>query len=484
MNRKIFLVFSILWLVFSLLAPSLSAKAEGNGQPDLQAIDTFLQEQVRTNRIPGLAVTIVKGDKVIFAKGYGETSPGKPVTPQTQFYIGSVTKSFTALAALQLVEQGKLNLDASVQQYLPWFQVTDPQAASQITVRHLLNHTSGLNEKGDPNAAAYTDSLESQARLLKNVRPAAPAGSRYEYCNQNYRLVGLLIETISGQSYGDYLRDHIFIPLGMTHSVTNPADAPDLAQGYSRFFGFALPRSQRYIPGALPSGYLITTAEDMGQYLRAQINNQQADGTPMLQSETLSAMRTPPIGVNSDYGMGWMVMENDNTLVHGGALENFQSFVAFGLKERVGFVMLVNQNSMENMLFENNAIRDGLLALLNGETPQKTSYAWISWLLIGLFIADLLNHLRLYWMLPRWLEKTAKQPRPWLWLKVLLGIIFPATVVFGVPSLVHALEGGAPNWVEPFNLMPDLTVWLLLGMALNLVRSVLHAFALLRNPIH
>ena len=483
MKRKIFLVFSILWLVLSLLAPSLSAKAEGNGQPDLQAIDTFLQEQVRTNRIPGLAVAIVKGDQVIFAKGYGQVAPGQPVTPQTQFYIGSVTKSFTALAALQLVEQGKLNLDAPVQQYLPWFQVADPQAASQITVRHLLNHTSGLNEKGDPNAAAYTDSLESQARLLKNVRPAAPAGSRYEYYNQNYRLVGLLIETVSGQSYGDYLRDHVFIPLGMSHSVANPADAPDLAQGYSRFFGFALPRSQRYIPGALPSGYLITTAEDMGQYLRAQINNQQADGTPMLQPGTLSTMRTPPIGINSDYGMGWMVLENGNTLVHGGALENFQSFVAFGLKEKVGFVMLVNQNSMENMLFESNTIRDGLLAFLNGEMPQKTSYAWIGWLLLGLFIADLFNHLRLYWMLPRWLEKTAKQPRSWLWLKVLVGILFPAAVIFGLPPLVHALEGGVPNWVEPFNLMPDLTIWLLLGMGLSLVRSILHTFALLRNPV-
>jgi CubicO group peptidase (beta-lactamase class C family) len=394
-----------------------------------------------------------------------------------------VTKSFTALAALKLVEQGKLELDAPVQKYLPWFQVADSQVSAQITVRNLLNHTSGLSEKGDPNSAAYTSSLEEQARLLKNVRPTASVGSKFEYYNQNYRLVGLLIETVSGQTYGDYLRDNVFAPLGMTHSVTNPADAPDLAQGYSRFFGFALPRSQRFIPGALPSGYLITTADDMACYLLAQLNNRQANGAPLLNPETLATMRTPPTGISGDYGMGWMVMENGNTLVHGGALENFQSFVALGLKEKIGFVVLYNQNSMENMLFENNTIRDGLLALLNDKTPEPTSYGWIGWLLLALTTADLLNHLRLYRMLPHWTQKTARQLRPWLWLKVLIGILFPLAVIFGLPALVNALEGGSPSWVEPFKLMPDLTVWLLTGMGLNLLRSLLHALALIRHPI-
>lgn len=480
-NHKFFALITILWLIFNLFFPTLFVQAEGPVTPDLQAVDAFLTTQLKANRIPGMAVAIVKDDKVVFLKGYGETGSGNPVTPQTQFYIGSVTKSFTALAAMQLVEQGKLDLDTPVQKYLPWFEVADPNASSSITVRNLLNHTSGLSESGDRNASAYTANLEEQARLLHDVRLTAPVGSQFQYYNQNYRLVGLLIEKLSGQTYGNYLRSNIFTPLGMKNSTTNPKEAANLAQGYSRFFGFPLPQSQKYNPGAQPSGYLITTAEDMALYLKAQLNNSRADGKPLLQPASLVQMRTPPGGIGSEYGMGWLVAENGNTLAHGGALEYFQSFVAMGLKENIGIVILSNQNSMENMLFENNAIRDGLLALLNGETPSQISYGWIGWLLLLLATADLLNHLRLFRMTPGWIQKTGKQPRRWVWVKVVVGILFPLAVIFGLPLLVNALQGSLPNWSEPLGLMPDLTIWLLVGMGLNLVRSLFHGVALVRQ---
>ncbi len=99
---------------------------------------------------------------------------------------------------------------------------------------------------------------------------------------------------------------------------------------------------------------------------------------------------------------------------------------------------------------------------------------------LTVFVSAMLNHLRFYWMLPYWAQKTAKQPRSWLWLKVQLGILFPMTVIIDLPSLVKVLEGGSPSWAEPFGLMPDLTVWLLMGMGLNLVRSLIHAAALAR----
>jgi CubicO group peptidase (beta-lactamase class C family) len=480
-SRKFITVILGLGLLSGLLAPSFSGHAGGNNRLDVQAIDAFLQKQVKANRIPGLAVAIVQDDQVIFIKGYGESSPGKPVTSQTQFYIGSVTKSFTALAVMQLVEQGKLELDAPVQKYLPWFRVSDPEAAAKITVRHLLNHTSGLSEAGDPDASVYTSSLEEQARLMKDVRLTAPVGSRFQYYNQNYRILGLLIELASGQSYADYMRSNIFEPLGMTRTTADPTEARDLAQGYSRAFGFPLPQSQRFVPGALPSGYLISSAEDMARYLLAQLDNRKANGEQMLAPESLATMRTPPAGIGSEYGMGWMVLEDGNTLAHGGALDYFQCFVMLGLKEKNGLVILYNQNSMENMLLENNAIRNGLLDMLNGETPQQTSFGWVGWLLLSLVMADLLNHLRLFWMVPHWTRKTAAQNRTWLWAKVLAGILIPLAIIFGLPLLVHAMKGGAPGWDEPLGLMPDLIIWLLSGLCLNLVRSLVHALALLRS---
>jgi CubicO group peptidase (beta-lactamase class C family) len=480
-QRKLFPLFFVPVLFVSLLLPSFSGSAKTDHALNLEAVDSFLQEQVKANRIPGVAVAIVQGNQIIFSKGYGEASAGKPVTPQTQFYLGSVSKGFTAQAVMQLVEQGKLELDAPVQRYLPWFQVADPDASSKITLRHLLNHTSGLSEAGDPNSGAYTSSLEEQARLLAEVKLTSPLGSQFVYYNQNYRVLGLLIEQVSGESYGDYIHNHVFEPLGMLDSVADPIDAPNLARGHSRLFGFALPRSQRFIPGALPSGYLISTAGDMARYLIAQLNNRQSNGDPMLDPESLALMRTPPTGINSEYGMGWMVLENGNTLAHGGAIEYFQSFVVLGLKEKTGLVILYNQNGMENMLFENNLIRNGLLSILNGETPQRTSYGWIGWLLLVLALLDLANHLRLFSRLPRWAEITSKKNRFWVWSRVLISILIPLVVMFGLPWLVHAIEGGAPNWDEPMKLMPDLTTWLLLGLSLNFIRNLLCVPALLRS---
>src|SRR5260370_33675392 len=109
-------------------------------------VDAYITAQMRSMRIPGLALGIVKGDQIVYLRGFGVDYPsGHPVTPQTPFIIGSRTKSFTALAIMQLVEQGKVELDAPVQRFIPWFRLADSDASAQITLRHLLNHTSGIS---------------------------------------------------------------------------------------------------------------------------------------------------------------------------------------------------------------------------------------------------------------------------------------------------------------------------------------------------
>src|SRR5215212_2650030 len=126
-----------------LTAPA--AAAPRSDAPDFAAIDAYVQAKMQAARVPGLALGIVQGDQIVHLKGFGTTDPsGRPVTPQTPFIIGSTTKSMTAVAIMQLVEAGKLELDAPIQRYLPWFHVADPDASARITIRHLLNHTSGL----------------------------------------------------------------------------------------------------------------------------------------------------------------------------------------------------------------------------------------------------------------------------------------------------------------------------------------------------
>ena len=173
--------------------------------------------------IPGASLAIVEEDVIVYQRGFGHAHPGGATpTPQTPFFIGSLTKSITALAVMQLVEAGKVELDAPVQRYLPWFRVADPQASAQITVRHLLKQTSGLPVlPGMINLANFdgsTDAAERQVRALSKLKITRPVGSKWEYSNLNYNVLGLIIEAASVEAYEDYIQTHVFTPLGMHHS--------------------------------------------------------------------------------------------------------------------------------------------------------------------------------------------------------------------------------------------------------------------------
>jgi len=185
----------------------------------LSRIEQYVTTTHRNLRIPGLAMAIVQNGTIIYQCGLGEAAPSHAVTPQTPFILGSLSKSFTALAIMQLVEAGKLNLDERVQHYIPWFhfhglpstrfQLRDDAASSLITVRHLLNHTSGVSR--------YTGrillsgrggkTIEQSVRELSKVKLVRRAGSHFEYSNINYLVAGLLIEIASGMSYEDYIHE-------------------------------------------------------------------------------------------------------------------------------------------------------------------------------------------------------------------------------------------------------------------------------------
>ncbi|HEY1016316.1 MAG TPA: serine hydrolase domain-containing protein, partial [Herpetosiphonaceae bacterium] len=168
------LTLALGWLLaFGPAARLASARA------DLAAIDAYLARQMEELRMPGLALGIVRGDEIIALKGYGVAGPdGTPVTPQTAFSIGSLTKSFTALAIMQQVEAGKLELDEPARRYLPWFRVADPAASASITVRHLLNNASGLPRDFDPLAPHAVDqtpeTLEARLRSLGDAELEGP----------------------------------------------------------------------------------------------------------------------------------------------------------------------------------------------------------------------------------------------------------------------------------------------------------------------
>jgi len=316
-------IFSVLALIMALVAACLIAPASAFAQgkaspaadPDFAAIDAYIQEEMRDVHIPGLALGIVHGDEVVHLKSFGEADPsGRAVTPQTPFILASSSKSFTALAIMQLSEKEKVDLDAPVQRYVPWFRVADKAASNRITVRNLLNHTSGLPEdtafKPMLSNDMSGDALEERVRTLSDVQLNHRVGTAFEYTDANYDVLGLIVQKVAGQSYESYVQEHIFTPLDMTHSFTNQTAAQHhgLATGYRSWFSFPRPFEAPYSRGATPSSYLISNTQDMTHYLIAQLNAGRYADTSVLSPEGVAAMRRPAVREGDKdefYGMGW-----------------------------------------------------------------------------------------------------------------------------------------------------------------------------------
>jgi CubicO group peptidase (beta-lactamase class C family) len=316
-----------------------------------QTVDDYITAHMRADRIPGLAVAIVQDDQIVYLKGYGRADPsGRAVTPQTPFLIGSITKTFTALAVMQLAEAGRVELDAPVKLYLPWFRVADPDASAQITVRMLIDQTSGLPQL--PTFVTWTwpndpDVLERHIRLMANAKLAFPPGEGFAYSNANYVTQGVIVQSVTGQSYEDYIRQHIFVPLDMRSSFASQEAAiqDGMAMGHRWWFGFPIPATLPFNRANLPAGFAISSAEDMAHYMIAQLNGGRYEDSTVLSPEGIARMQAePPPGT---YGLGWESVRIDGRrLVNfDGATGNFQASIFLDPTSRVGVFVAANAMS-------------------------------------------------------------------------------------------------------------------------------------------
>lgn len=405
--------------VFLFLILNSQQPAQVRAEVDERAIDSFIEAQMRELKIPGLAVAIVRGDQIETIRGYGTADDaGRPVTPQTPFLVASFSKSITALGIMQLVEDGKINLDAPVQTYLPWFQAADTAASAKITVRHLLHQTSGFSESEgyernlERNQAE--DALETSVRALRRARLSAAPGERFEYSNTNYDVLGLLIQTVSGEPYETYIEENIFAPLQMKNAFTSLDDARagGVSSGYINFFGQTLnyDRFMPYARAVVPSAGLFASAEDMAHYLYAQLNQGRAPGgESVLSPAGMDELHTPGARISDQvsYAMGWTLFpfkqaaaagQPDgavpSALSHGGEWANFKALMVFIPERQVGVAILMNKmDHRREQEYEAIAWNTALLAL--GSDPVEfprdqgflTQYGHIAGVVVILLLA-------------------------------------------------------------------------------------------------
>ena len=381
---KMFLAPVILALMLALSVATIQASPSPQKDPDYAEIDAYITEQMDALGVPGLALGIVQDGEIAHARGFGVAdSSGRKVTPQTPFYIGSLTKSFTAMAVMQLVEAGKIDLDAPVRTYLPWFRLADEQAAAKMTVRHLLNHTTGISEKDGNYKRGSQQTMEEVVRGLERTQPTQSLGETYQYSNINYVIAGLIVEQVSGQSYAEYVTEHIFEPLDMRHSFTSRkiARSNGMTAGHIFIFGQPIEMDLAVNPGRLPEGYLISSAEDMSHYIIAQLNDGRYQDTTVLSQHGMAEMHAPAVSMKEfvHYGMGWMLFSKDGEKIigHGGDTANFHSNIFLMPDHNLGLILLFNASGYEqSVLVEQVAF--GVYNMLNGETPAPLSPEHVS----------------------------------------------------------------------------------------------------------
>ena len=491
MKSKKYLAGVIL-VVFVLMLASFARPVQAAGSVSYEDIDAYMEKQLSRLNVPGASWVIVEGDQIVHTSGFGTAgSGGEAPTPQTPYFIGSLTKSVTALAVMQLVEEGAVELDAPVQQYLPWFTMADAEAAAQITVRNLLVQTSGISQlPGMIGLANFDDApggTERQARSLADDGLSHPVGTKWEYSNVNFNLLGLVIEAASGQSYADYVAEHIFAPLQMEHSYMEKAAAQQdgLALGHMQWFGFPVPVPGLGVPAAsLPSGQIIASVEDMGHYLIAHMNQGEYEGVRVLSAEGVVQMHQPAVQTGTElgwYGMGWFVKEISagNLVFHYGEVPDGFAYMALLPEQERGLVLLVNTNQ-QAYTFTMLAMAEEAALMLAGIPPQPGGWGILPWALRALLLLPVLQGVLIFAGLRRiqgWQSGERSLPgRTRLWL---VHILLPSLVnLLLAAGAIAILASGMLKFIMLF--MGDIASVVLLCGGVSLVWLVMRTVMMVR----
>src|SRR5947209_2674561 len=316
-------------LTAALLSHLLVVSAAAAQTPaTLDSIDRYVRTEVTRYRIPGLSLAVLRGDSVVLARGYGYANVEHrvPATDSTVYQSGSVGKQFTAAAIVMLAEQGRFSLDDSITRFLP----DGPAPWRGITIRHLLTHTSGIADYTDSTLDTRRDYTEDELVRLAAKQPLEFApGDRWSYSNTGYVLIGIIIHRVTGVFYGDFLRDHVFRPLGMrTTRVISEADIiPNRSAGY-HLVNDTL-KNQDWVSPSLNTtadGALYFTVRDLAQWAIA-LNHWR------IPSRTGLEASWTPVRLNSrgtyPYGFGWQITQQRGfrRIGHSGSWQGFQTTI-------------------------------------------------------------------------------------------------------------------------------------------------------------
>jgi CubicO group peptidase (beta-lactamase class C family) len=442
---------------------------------DTDAVDSYVDSYLDRHGLSSAEVAIVKDGEIVHTGAYGE-SHGEQTTTQTPMATGSVGKHVTSFALLQLVDAGKVSLDDPVVEHLPEFELADDRY-TDITIRQLLSHTSGLPS---PLIVEPASDLREGVERLKGWELQTKPGEQYSYSNMNYHVVARLIETVAEVPFATYLDDHLFEPLGMddTRSVdTSRDDDPGLQHGHVTAYGTTWPlrETDQLLAGA---GGIVTTAEDQAHWLAMLTNDGAApDGQQLLSPELLDEAQSPQAGADGE-GLGWHLSGegvDPPRVGHSGSTSRYSAQV--DTVPGSGYGVAVMLNSFTPTVEHNYALASGIIDVTEGKTPDP-GVPVATLIDIGLALATLVVATLTVFGLRRaglWSTRRAAWSGWRFGLRLLPQAIGPALAV-GVLFVVPSLERNATTPVDMFGFWPAAMVLVgvlgVSGASLILTRAV------------
>ena len=345
-----------------------------------------MEGQVAYRGLPGIVVGVVSDQQLVWATGFGHADlrTKTPMTPATKFRMASHSKMFTAIAIMQLREEGKVRLDDPVAKYLTWFKGKPAgDDDGPITVEQLLSHSSGLQREAGDHWTSHEFPTADEVRCLFSERQAAFAPAvRWKYSNLAYTVAGLVIEELSGQSWADYLQANIFRPLGMNESSVDRS-VPGMAVGYGR----RMPDGTReVIPfvdarGMAAATGLTSNVPDMAKFVSAQFRQGPRGGAQILSSGSMREMhrlRSLENNWTSGTGLGFGISRiGDKTYVgHGGGYPGYTTNTLIQLDEKVGVIVLRNTNDSDPSAIARQLMSTVGAAVAKAAAPKPVVVAW------------------------------------------------------------------------------------------------------------
>jgi cyclic peptide transporter len=362
-------------IIFLIVILFFSFGLQANDNSGIFSSNVF-REKVKKimteGKIPGLSLVMIKeGEFKIENFGYRDLDKKDAVTPETLFELGSCSKAFTALAALQLEEKGQIRLDAPVSDYFPGFYAKYKDREYSITLRQLLHHTSGIpwNSISLIPADNSPGALQQTVQNLVGIELANIPGEKYRYATINYDVVGAIIEKVTGKSFADYMDDYVFTPLGLSSTSVgqHPGD-PLMAAGYKIGFGSPRKYESPVFRGNNPAAYIVSNSKDIARWLRIQLGLVQTDMSHLIRKTHLRDESVPPdTGAITSYAMGWHIsLRGDGQVSHSGVNPNFTAYMAFQPGEKIAVAVLTNSSTPYTPV-----IGSYIMKYLAGEKPPS-----------------------------------------------------------------------------------------------------------------